>query len=153
MDGKKIAVLRKERNLSQEKLANKLNVSRSTVAMWENNSNEPPISMLIKLTEILNVSFEEILSIKKENNTNILNENFLNAFLSNHELKVIEAYRNKPEMRNAVDLLLDVERKEKTNSLSPTTKVKIAARDGINTTTELTEEQENKAIDRIMQEN
>ena len=184
MDGKKIAVLRKERNLSQEKLANKLNVSRSTVAMWENNSNEPPISMLIKLTEILNVSFEEILSIKKEissieiifdskkigekirqlrgnlslrdfaqkckishttidnlekgidfrtqkptqvtlNTLNkiasacnvsisyIIGENNSNIFLSDHELKVIEGYRNKPKMQNAVDLLLGVENNDK----------------------------------------
>ena len=49
MNGKILATYRKQNKLSQEKLAQKLNVSRSTVAMWENNSNEPDHKTLIKI--------------------------------------------------------------------------------------------------------
>ncbi len=69
MYGKKIAALRKEKKLSQEKLSKLLNVSRSTVAMWENDSNEPSTAMLIKIAEIFNVDITEILPMSKENNT------------------------------------------------------------------------------------
>lgn len=61
MNGKKLATLRKQNKISQEKLALQLNVSRSTVAMWENNSNEPDNKTLVKIANILNTSVDELL--------------------------------------------------------------------------------------------
>ena len=61
MNGKKIALLRKKRKISQEKLAKELKVSRSTVAMWENNSNEPDNNTLIKLANYFNISVDELI--------------------------------------------------------------------------------------------
>ena len=64
MNGKKLATLRKQKKISQEKLALQLNVSRSAVAMWENNSNEPDNKTLVKIANILNTSVDELLDNK-----------------------------------------------------------------------------------------
>lgn len=47
--------------LSQQRLANKLGVSRSTVAMWETGKSQPDNSLLLKSAQILNVSVDELL--------------------------------------------------------------------------------------------
>ena len=65
MNGKKLASLRKQNKISQEKLANLLNVSRSAVAMWENNSNEPDHKTLVKIANILNTTTDDLLEHKK----------------------------------------------------------------------------------------
>lgn len=49
---------RKEANLSQKALAQMLNVSQSTVAMWESGKNSPEYNTLVKLASILNVSID-----------------------------------------------------------------------------------------------
>lgn len=59
---KTLKKLRKQQKISQEKLANILQVSRSTVAMWENNSNEPDINTLIKIANLFNTTLDELVS-------------------------------------------------------------------------------------------
>ena len=56
-----LQLLRKQNGMSQLKLANTIGVSRSTVAMWENGSSQPDNSMLIKLSELFNVSVDYLL--------------------------------------------------------------------------------------------
>ena len=56
-----LQLLRKQHNMSQLKLATAIGVSRSTVAMWENGSSQPDNSMLIKLSELFNVSVDYLL--------------------------------------------------------------------------------------------
>ena len=46
MLGEKILKMRKEHNLSQEQLAEKLNVSRQTISNWENGKFYPDIMMI-----------------------------------------------------------------------------------------------------------
>lgn len=53
--------LRKLKNLSQQELAKKLNVSFKTISHWELGYSEPSLFMLKKLKEILNASYEELL--------------------------------------------------------------------------------------------
>lgn len=65
MEQKKIGLflkeLRKENKLTQEVLAEKLNVSGRTVSRWETGSNMPDISMLIELSEFYQVSIPEMI--------------------------------------------------------------------------------------------
>ena len=61
----KIYTLRKEHNLSQEELANKLNVSRQTVSKWELGESCPDFDKIIPLCEIFGLSTEELLRDKK----------------------------------------------------------------------------------------
>ena len=44
--GEKLAIARKEKNLSQEELAQKLYVTRQAISRWENNSTQPSLEML-----------------------------------------------------------------------------------------------------------
>ena len=56
-----IALLRKEKGLTQKQLAELLNVSDKTVSHWECDENSPDISILPFLAENLGVSVDELL--------------------------------------------------------------------------------------------
>ena len=64
--GKRIAALRREKNLKQDDLAQMLEVSPQSVSKWENDQTCPDISLLPKLAKILGVSVDELLSDKQE---------------------------------------------------------------------------------------
>ncbi len=65
MDQKKIGLflkeLRKEKSITQEELAEKLNVSNRTISRWETGNNMPDISLLVELSELYHVSIPEII--------------------------------------------------------------------------------------------
>lgn len=56
--GQRIAKCRKEKNLSQEYIAELLDVSRQAVSKWENNLSEPDTGNLIQLAKVFGVSVE-----------------------------------------------------------------------------------------------
>lgn len=59
--GKKLETLRNEKNLSQERLGEMLNVSRITIYKWESDQNKPEIDKLTKLSDIFGVSLDYLL--------------------------------------------------------------------------------------------
>ena len=61
----KIYTLRKERGLSQEELANELNVSRQTVSKWELGESTPDVDKIVPLCELFGISTEELLRDRK----------------------------------------------------------------------------------------
>lgn len=63
--GKRIAVLRREKELKQDDLAEMLSISPQAVSKWKNDQTCPDISLLPKLAEILGVTVDELLSGKK----------------------------------------------------------------------------------------
>lgn len=64
--GKRIAMLRRQKELRQEDLAQMLEVSPQAVSKWENDQTCPDISLLPRLAEILGVTVDELLSGKTE---------------------------------------------------------------------------------------
>ena len=56
-----LKLLRKEKNLTQEQLAEQLGVSNRTVSRWENGSNMPDISSLSEIAEFYDVSIPELI--------------------------------------------------------------------------------------------
>lgn len=60
--GEKIIELRKKENLTQEKLAEKLGVSRQTICNWESDSTSPDIKQAKELTQIFKISLDDLLS-------------------------------------------------------------------------------------------
>lgn len=53
--------LRMERNLTQEFVAESLNVSRQAVSKWENGTSDPSTSNLFALAKLYSISVEELL--------------------------------------------------------------------------------------------
>lgn len=64
---KTIKRLRNEKGITQEELAEMLYVSRQSVSSWENDRTQPDIEMLGKLSELFEVSIEELIYGKKHN--------------------------------------------------------------------------------------
>lgn len=60
--GKFIATLRKEKELTQEQLGEKLGVTNKTISRWENGNYMPDIEMLSLLSKEFDVSINELIS-------------------------------------------------------------------------------------------
>ena len=64
--GKRIGLLRRQKGLTQEELANHMGVSPQAVSKWENDQTCPDISALPKLARLFGVTVDELLSGKQE---------------------------------------------------------------------------------------
>jgi len=80
--GKFIQECRKKKNMTQEKLAEKLGVSDRTIGNWENGRNMPDLSLFKPLCDTLGITINELLSgeeIKKEEYQDKFEENIINT--------------------------------------------------------------------------
>ena len=80
--GKFIAKLRKEKNMTQQELADKLGITDRAVSHWENGRRLPDYSLLKELCNILSISINELFSgekISDENYKKKSDENLMNA--------------------------------------------------------------------------
>lgn len=59
--------LRKEKDLTQEQLAETLNVSRRTVSRWETGANLPDMDLLIEMADLYEVDLRELLNGERKN--------------------------------------------------------------------------------------
>lgn len=57
-----LKLIRKASGLTQKQVADKLGVVESCYANWEQGRTEPSISFIRKLTQIFNVSLEELIN-------------------------------------------------------------------------------------------
>lgn len=64
--GKRIAALRREKDMKQDELAERLGVSPQAVSKWENDQTCPDISALPLLAKALGVSVDELLTGEKD---------------------------------------------------------------------------------------
>ena len=64
--GERLLKLRKERNLSQEELANILDVSRQTISKWETDQTTPDFDKIVPLCEFFGITSDELLTGKKD---------------------------------------------------------------------------------------
>lgn len=58
--GDNLKEIRLSYNLSQRQLADKLNTTQQRVSEWETNKVEPTLYNIIKITKVLNITFEEL---------------------------------------------------------------------------------------------
>ncbi len=68
--GETIASLRKKKGMTQNELAEKMNVTDKAVSKWERDLSCPDINTISKLADILDVSVEELLKVKKQDYSN-----------------------------------------------------------------------------------
>lgn len=64
--GEKIIELRKKDNLTQEKLAEKIGVSRQTLSNWENNITSPDLNQAKNIVKIFKISLDDLIDNKTE---------------------------------------------------------------------------------------
>ena len=103
--GRQIKLLRKELGLSQEKLAEALNLSKSAISMYECENRQPNYLTLCTIANYFNVTVDALLG---EERFNILPADSFNFDLTYEEQNIIKQYRNKPELQQAIKLLFEV---------------------------------------------
>ena len=59
--GHQIQKLRKSKNMSQEKLAEKLGVSRHSISNWEREVSNPDLKTILEITKLFNVSLNQLI--------------------------------------------------------------------------------------------
>lgn len=96
--GSQIRRFREARKLSQKELAQLIGVSNSRISNWEQGINRPDADTIVSLCKALAVSPSELLNV-----------HLCEDELSSQERKVLQAYRAKPELRQAVDILLGID--------------------------------------------
>ena len=73
--GQRLLELRKSKQLSQEEVADKLNVSRQTISKWETDQSTPDFDKIAPLCELYGITADELLTGKKEEKSeNLSNE-------------------------------------------------------------------------------
>lgn len=70
--GNKLNQLRKLSGMTQEQLAEKINVSRQTISKWESDSTSPDLESIVKISRIFHVSLDDLL---REAETGVTNRN------------------------------------------------------------------------------
>ena len=84
--------------VNRQEFAKIIGVSNSRVSNWEQGINRPDADILADICRALNVSPSDLLDVHLSTDE-----------LTDHERKVIRAYRSKPEIQQAVNILLGVE--------------------------------------------
>ena len=64
--GTRLANLRREHNLTQNDIADRLNISAQAVSKWENDLTSPDLDTLVKLSDIFDISVDDLLGKKKK---------------------------------------------------------------------------------------
>lgn len=97
MLGQKLKEARIESGLSQEIVAEKINVSRQTISNWENEKTYPDIISVIKLSDLYSISLDTLLKGDQkmvehlEESTNVVesNKKLIGAFILNVVLIIL----------------------------------------------------------------
>ena len=98
--GKTIKKLRKLHNISQERLADKANLTQQHISRIEQGTNTPSIETLIKLSEALRVSIDVMVNT----NDNVTNRRDI---IMLEKIKILNE-NNKNKVLGYIDALLDI---------------------------------------------
>ena len=95
--GGRIRKFREERKISRSELARTLGLTVSCISNWELGQNDPAADHLGDLCRALQVSPSDLLGIQ-----------LMDGELSEQERKLVAAYRSKPGLQQAVNILLGI---------------------------------------------
>lgn len=101
--GKRLKLIREDHNLSREDLANKLNISYSTISKYETNVRFPDQEMLSKIADLFNVSTDYLLG-----RSNIPNPYVKNGNLSSIDAIFEEIHTLSPESQEELKKLIEL---------------------------------------------
>ena len=107
--GEMISSLRKEKGMTQNDLAEKMNVTDKAVSKWERNLSCPDVNSIPKLAEVLGTTVEELLNAqsKKENNKidEIVNIVLIDIALAMGICIIVTSILKQIDMNNAITML------------------------------------------------
>ena len=78
--GSRIAECRKRAGITQDQLAEKMNVSPQAVSKWENDLSCPDISLLPQLADLFNISIDELMRGEDVNEVRVVPQNERKSF-------------------------------------------------------------------------
>ena len=109
--GDQLSKARKEKEFTQEELAEKLNLSRQTILRWEKNQVFPDISNLKAVAQVLDVSFDYLLGEDKINKVPSSKLNLIDVLVGKEARLVIyeESLDNYLTIYDKKCLVLDIE--------------------------------------------
>lgn len=91
--GKFISELRNERNMTQQQLADKLNVTDRAISNWENGRRLPDISLMKELCSYFNITIDKLIYCRKrvkEDMDNILEENAIELYTTKRKIENLQ---------------------------------------------------------------
>jgi transcriptional regulator with XRE-family HTH domain len=108
--------LREEYGLTQQELADKVQKSKSSINMYERGEREPNFETMENFADLFNVDMDFLYGRQNIKNKWHLTSETMSyqnkKIYTDHETKVITAYRNQPEMQPAVDRLLNISKED-----------------------------------------
>ncbi|MGN0162854.1 MAG: helix-turn-helix domain-containing protein [Candidatus Ornithomonoglobus sp.] len=108
---KRLRELRQSKDLTQQKFADYIGISKSSVNMYERGEREPGLETIEMIADFFNVDLDYLLgksNIPNRSLQGVKTETDNKILLSEKEKTVINAYRSQPEMQPAVDRLLGI---------------------------------------------
>jgi transcriptional regulator with XRE-family HTH domain len=72
--GSRIKEARERQNLSQDELAERMDISRQAISKWETGKSYPDIEKILKLSDIFNLSLDELVKGDKTFQENLIKE-------------------------------------------------------------------------------
>ena len=114
--GNKIAENRKLKKMTQEELANKLNVSAQAVSKWENDLSIPDLPILIELADLFNVTLDKLIREQEQ------------------EVKIVEPEVRKPIEKMIMRIVVNSSEGDKVRINLPMAIVKVGLEMGMNIT-------------------
>ena len=100
--GERLLAYRNRVGLSQEKLAEKIGVTRQTISKWETNQSTPDFDKIIPLCEILEITTEELIKGEKEAQNSELEE------IKQENDKAEKEYMQKRNKKKAIVLSISI---------------------------------------------
>jgi transcriptional regulator with XRE-family HTH domain len=107
--------LRKQRNWTQEEVAQRLNMSRSQISKWENGELLPDLQSLEKLSELYNVSIDFLVG-KRTNKKELLrevNRIYQTDYVDEKMLEIIDYFKQNPDIKQAIYFLAQLPAKKR----------------------------------------
>lgn len=79
--GLRIRKLRESRNMSQDELGRRVGRSKPVISSYENNIKTPPLEVLVKISNVFNVSLDYLVGIEKKEALYINNLNETQSYI------------------------------------------------------------------------
>lgn len=83
--GERIKSCREQTNMTQESLAQKLNVSRQSVSKWEKGNSLPDIDRLVDISSLFDISLDELITGKEPYTQKVVVKNVPQKHMNGYE--------------------------------------------------------------------